>query len=364
MELACTKKLLDYIGIKAEKVSPDRDPLFGWTANLVVINRRKVLVAVNGASRCGFVLYGLTAKQLPRLPELVLNGIRALLESEYVRPEIIQRYLDDLGREVTFRANSSRSDVANCNKFCERLSYIRDLWKPGDLYQRKLLPWINNDVLIKGKYIIAYEALIGCLKARYGEDIRSCRALTLDVTMDLHTPCRRRIIVPETLDFQQLHHVLQHCFEWKDCHMHQFVTAVDDEGYPKTVLLPPGAEDEEWGNIQVRCNTELTLRDVFTKQKAVVYEYDFGDGWQHLVELCGVIEDCTEPWPRCIMAVGNAPMEDCGGPEGFRHIMEVLKDPSHPEFREISEWVRESWWHPLDVERINRWIQDAHRNRE
>ena len=103
MELACTKKVLDYLGIKAEKVSAEIDPMFEWTANLTMINRRKTLVAVHAASRTMFVLYGLTIKQLPKLPELVISGIRTMLESEFVRPEIIEKYLDDCGRELIIR---------------------------------------------------------------------------------------------------------------------------------------------------------------------------------------------------------------------------------------------------------------------
>ena len=34
-----------------------------------------------------------TKKLLPKLPELILEGIRTLLRSEYVRPEIIEKYL-------------------------------------------------------------------------------------------------------------------------------------------------------------------------------------------------------------------------------------------------------------------------------
>ena len=98
MELACTKKLLEYIGIKPEKASAEIDPLLEWTANLVVINRRKALVVVHAASRCAFVLYGLTTKNKTELPELVLTGIRRLLECEYVRSEIIDQYLKDLGQ--------------------------------------------------------------------------------------------------------------------------------------------------------------------------------------------------------------------------------------------------------------------------
>lgn len=91
-------------------------------------------------------------------------------------------------------------------------------------------------------------------------------------------------------------------------------------------------------------------------------DYDFGDGWLHTIDLCRAIEDCTDPYPHCVMAVGDAPMEDCGGPDGFRQVMAVLKDTKHPEYRETYEWVRGTLWQPLDVERINRWIRNIHRS--
>lgn len=117
MELACTKKLLEYIGIKPEKAMAETDPLFEWTANLIIINRRKTLVVVHAATRCTYVLYGLTAKNKNELPELILDGIRRLLECEYVRPEIIEQYLGELGQEVSLRANSSRKTLQAATRY-------------------------------------------------------------------------------------------------------------------------------------------------------------------------------------------------------------------------------------------------------
>ena len=361
MELACTKKLLEYVGIKPVKASVEIDPLFEWTANLTVINRRKTLVVVHAASRCAFILYGLTAKNKTELPELVLTGIRRLLESEYVRPEIIDQYLKDLGQEVSLQANSSRKTVASCNKACERVEMFSELLQTDELYQQRIQLWLNDDMLGNGKYLMAYEALLGLLRERYGENIRSCRALELEVTLDLHTPCKRRIIVPENLNFYQLHNVLQECFAWKDCHLHQFVVDVNADGYPTRIIQPQWDEIEDLPGVQVQDSLEVTLKDVFADRKRIVYEYDFGDGWIHAVDLCRVIDDCKNPYPQCIMAVGDAPMEDCGGPDGFAHIMEVLNNPKHPEHKEISEWVQSTWWQPLDVKRINAFIKDAHR---
>lgn len=87
MRLGCTKKLLDYLGVKPEKATVPVEPLFEWTANLIVVNRRETLV-VHTASRTTFVIHGLTAKVRGKLPELILKRIRTLLRSEYVCPEM------------------------------------------------------------------------------------------------------------------------------------------------------------------------------------------------------------------------------------------------------------------------------------
>lgn len=361
MKIACTKKLLEDLGVKAEKASGDIDPLLGWTANLLVINRRKTLVVVHAASRCCFVLYGVTAKDKRRLTELFLDGVRKLLESEYVRPEIIERYLDDLGRDVSLKANSSRKTVASCNKACERVKLFSGWMDSNQLLQRNLMLCLNNDILGVAQYSYAHQMLIGLLQERYGEDIQSCRALELEVSLELHTPCKRRIIVPENLNFYQFHNVLQNCFAWQDCHLHQFVVAVDSKGYPTKIILPPYDEMEDYRGVQVQSSTDITLGEAFTSRKMIVYEYDFGDDWIHTVKLCRTIETCYEPYPHCIAAEGDAPPEDCGGPDGFAHVVNVLKNPKHPEYADISEWIRGAWRMPPNAERISRYIQDAHR---
>lgn len=361
MELGCTKKLLEYLGVKPEKGSAEIDPLFGWTANLMVVNRRKMLVVMHASSRAAFVLYGLTTRALPRLPELIHDGIRGLLQSECVRPEIIERYLDDLGREVVYRANSDRKAVAGCNKVCQRIKMLPELFETGDLYQHRVLPWLNDDFLPGWGYVKSYEALIAQLKERYGGSVQSCRALELEVSLELHTPCKRRIVVPDDMNFSQFHDVLQNCFEWNNNHLHMFVTEVDADGYPAAIICPDWDGMEKPESVQVQHSTKVMLRDVFPTRKRIVYEYDFGDGWTHIIDFCRVIEECPEPYPHCILAVGDAPMEDCGGPEGFRQVMAVLKDKKHPEHRETLAWVRSTWWQPLDVDRINAMIRNIRR---
>jgi hypothetical protein len=74
------------------------------------------------------------------------------------------------------------------------------------------------------------------------------------------------------------------------------------------------------------------------------YTYDFGDDWEHTVEI-----EKTQPavdgeaYPRCIAGKGACPPEDCGGPWGYQHLLEVLADPTHPEYADQRTWVDEDF---------------------
>jgi hypothetical protein len=68
------------------------------------------------------------------------------------------------------------------------------------------------------------------------------------------------------------------------------------------------------------------------------YLYDFGDGWEHEVEMLGVGGD----GPGCISGSGACPPEDVGGPSGYAHFREVLEDPGHREHDQMRIWAG-SW---------------------
>lgn len=372
MKLECTKKLLEYLGIKPEKTAAEpsetvTDPLFSWTANLLTLNRRKAIVAVNPASRCMFVLYGITTKHLPKMPELLLDGIRQMLRSEYIRPEIIEKYLDDCGRTVEFAPNSSRAVITICNQACERVQHFQNIFDADDMYQSRFLPWLNDDLNPKAEYRYTYEVLGELLQEKYGKKIHGCRAAELEVKLELPTPCTRTLIVPADMNFYQLHHILQGAFEWEDEHLHQFILEnkkeksekiIQPAGMGEDFMLPDGFADMFPGFMKREMlDSEKTMvGDVFAEYKKIVYEYDFGDSWTHTIKLKKFIEDCENPYPHCTKAVGEAPEEDCGGYWGFADKSEILKNPDHEEHEDLCEWLGRTWWQPADTEKINRKI--------
>jgi hypothetical protein len=51
----------------------------------------------------------------------------------------------------------------------------------------------------------------------------------------------------------------------------------------------------------------------------------------------------NEVLPQVIAGENACPPEDCGGPYGFQQLLDVLKNPKHPEYKETRVWVGKSF---------------------
>ena len=108
----------------------------------------------------------------------------------------------------------------------------------------------------------------------------------LKVTLKgIRPPIWRRLLIRSDTNLEQLHEVLQTTMGWLGGHLHQFVA--DDVQY--------GVPDDEWG-VEVQDERRVTLADVAPAAGSrLLYEYDFGDGWEHDL----LVEKVLEPEARC-----------------------------------------------------------------
>jgi Plasmid pRiA4b ORF-3-like protein len=75
-----------------------------------------------------------------------------------------------------------------------------------------------------------------------------------------------------------------------------------------------------------------------------LYEYDFGDGWDHevLVEKV-LISQPDGQYPICLAGKRACPPEDRGGVWGYADLLQSIQDSSHPEHEERREWLGEDF---------------------
>jgi hypothetical protein len=145
---------------------------------------------------------------------------------------------------------------------------------------------------------------------------------------DIKPPIWRRIVVTPGIKLDKLHDVLQIVMGWDDSHLYQFET-------PSGRFADSRVELEETGNSRT-----ATLNSVLPSPKSSIrYEYDFGDGWDHQILLEKVVERDDPLLVLCLEGARACPPEDCGGPWGYANLLAILKNPKHPEYEEMSEWI-------------------------
>lgn len=141
----------------------------------------------------------------------------------------------------------------------------------------------------------------------------------------------RRILIPASISLPKLHDVIQISIGWRDSHLHQFVDAGVYYGIPDPVF--PTQEMKNERNVKVS-------KLLKSKGDRIMYEYDFGDSWQHEILLEKVLPfDRQKKLPVCIDGDRSCPPEDCGGSWGYQNLLEIMVDPDHDEYEEMNEWL-------------------------
>jgi hypothetical protein len=154
-------------------------------------------------------------------------------------------------------------------------------------------------------------------------------------------PIWRHFLVESNITLSQLHSTLQIVMGWTNSHLHQFI-------------------------FQKRKQADRAkLGDLIDSAAAkLLYEYDFGDGWQHELLLQQIL-NADELFQRtCLAGARRCPPENCGGPYGFRELLDALNDTSHPEHDCFCEWLEDGFdAQHFSVEEVNRRLHSQRRSR-
>jgi hypothetical protein len=120
---------------------------------------------------------------------------------------------------------------------------------------------------------------------------------------------------------------------WTNSHLHQFVLPRQKLSDPK-YRIGPKITDE---------NRTKLGELIWTVGARLLYEYDFGDGWQHELVLEEVLLGDGSFQQMCVAGERHCPPEDCGGSPGFAEILEAFHDENHPAHGNVVEWLGEDF---------------------
>jgi hypothetical protein len=203
---------------------------------------------------------------------------------------------------------------------------------------------------------------------------------TLRITLrDSKPPIWRRVAVPSDITLGELHEVIQIAMGWTNSHLHQFVLrdkalkptrdeirqAIEADNWSDelmgrmrgervfTMLITPFGDPTE---MEGEDEDTVTLGEVCPKVKSkLTYEYDFGDGWEHTIEVQKIEEPKSGvEYPVCLAGKLACPPEDCGGIYGYYHMLDVVADVDHEEHDDLVEWLGDDFDpEAFDIDEVN-----------
>jgi hypothetical protein len=165
----------------------------------------------------------------------------------------------------------------------------------------------------------------------------------------------RRLQVPGDANLGWLHAAIQVAMGWTNSHLHQFIVRKQVYSDPSFGL------DEFEGDPPVLDENKATILEIVPRtNSSFVYEYDFGDSWEHRITVEKIL-DVNPPERKvaqCLDGERACPPEDCGGVWGYSDLLEVIMNPKHEEYESMMEWLGGEFVpEAFDRDRINKYLR-------
>ncbi|MCE9590210.1 MAG: plasmid pRiA4b ORF-3 family protein [Planctomycetes bacterium] len=188
----------------------------------------------------------------------------------------------------------------------------------------------------------------------------------------------RRVAVASDTTLGGLHEVIQVVMGWTNSHLHQFVVR-NDQPKPTREEIRKLGQSGQWEKIVGRRRRDRTISDPEFKLEdaedefavrlaelaprvgsGFAYEYDFGDGWAHRVEVVKIgPPDKGVEYPICLAGKLARPPEDCGGVWSYYDLLGAIRNPRHARHDERVEWLGDDFDPDrFDLEEVNAVLSD------
>jgi hypothetical protein len=165
--------------------------------------------------------------------------------------------------------------------------------------------------------------------------------------IEIEPPIRRRIQVPSAIKLCCLHSAIQVAMGWTDSHLHQFEKGDKNYGVP---------EWDEFDELDLIDESKTQLSAVLKSEgESMIYQYDFGDNWQHDIVLEKIIPvtDAGRKAPICLGGERRGPPEEVGGAYGYEEFLEAVCDPAHENYDQFIRWAGGHFLDEFDLKAVS-----------
>ena len=172
--------------------------------------------------------------------------------------------------------------------------------------------------------------------------VQSLQKYTLRIELKMSEPLVwRELEVPSSISLSSLAQAILLAMGWNEDHLHQFI----DKGknYYNTSQNAPSSPF----NMEDKDGSRYGISHLLKKVgDSTIFEYDFGDSWNHVVKLKSKADYANgeKPIVRLIGGANACPPDDCGGIWHYNYLVQQMhKKPNSRELREFYDWIGCKW---------------------
>ena len=172
--------------------------------------------------------------------------------------------------------------------------------------------------------------------------VKSLQKLTLRIELVKSEPLVwRELEVPSSICLTSLAQAILLAMGWNEDHLHQFIGKKRD-----CYNTSPNMPDSPF-TMGVKDGSRYGITHLLQKKgDSVQFEYDYGDGWLHVVKL-KAMADYVKGEKKVVKLTGGAnacPPDDCGGIWRYNHMVQLMREmPNSRELREFYDWMGSKW---------------------
>jgi hypothetical protein len=153
----------------------------------------------------------------------------------------------------------------------------------------------------------------------------------------MEVPVWRELLVPARLTLEEVHVIVQVCFDWEDAHLHEFQVGHERflDARDDTLLDMPHQRSDG----QVRLHQ---LVDALPFEFHYLYSQD--EFWSHRVRVTEMLAPSdVHLYPLCVGGQNAAPPEGVGGAHGYNDFLRCLARASTPDGIDALQWIGGFW---------------------
>lgn len=158
-------------------------------------------------------------------------------------------------------------------------------------------------------------------------------------------PVWRRIWIPADMTFGNLHEAIQYLFGWMDYHLYNFEIRKSN-----VMVMCDESEVFSFHRDKTIRNMDTPLNTYLKEQMKILYTYDYGDNWEHLILVEKESEEAYHEIKLLKWKLDNL-AEDAGNVPGYQRILAIAQDEAHVDHEHMKDWL-EMQHIPFDPELV------------